>query len=267
MRRVHANLATRDSGSAKAGFLPVIVAAVVVVLALLLIVVWLVTRGGDSVQERRHGDEKQDIEQQHRAELQSILAGKIRDKDEAIAVLQSAFTAAQSESQQLAKQVATLNASISGGLELGEREQALDAKERRLAALSEDLQGREAVLKTREDVLRKQEIEFYESTKISREDIGEARALAKQHDYLATELDSERRANKQMLSEVVASSNSLPMWMALFGLLILCAFAVVAFIYSRGRAAQMQQIKELRTLVVESTKSATRFAGITDGRN
>ena len=143
------------------------------------------------------------------------------------------------ENKELTAQVARLNASEPGGAAIEELRKALTKKE-------SELEHREKRIITREEALRLGEIkidtlerEFYEKTGLKLEEIGEAKQIKREYEYMRENLeDAEAKANN---------------WLIYFsGMLIGLFVCIVVLIFASMKYSSKNKQIETAWKIVES---------------
>lgn len=161
--------------------------------------------------------------------------------------LQAKITELNQRNQSLIERLASVNASIKGGLPLSEREKQLDEREARLQQKEENLREREVRIKEDERVidqknenLSRSQREFVDSREEKLVQIGKAEQMERRYNEVLDEKSTAtRRANNLVIYTIT-----------LFVALVV--FCVIAFVYVAKYRARGRQI----TSAMETIKYA-----------
>ena len=174
-----------------------------------------------------------------------ILISQINELNQEIEELKSKNEKYVLENTDLKAQIQGLIASQSGGMEIEEKRKALIEREASMERRERRLVRREEATRLAEEKVSKQQQEFYEKTGLKVEEIGEAKQIKKDYEYMKRRLEeSEKLANRWLIGIAV-------------GIFVLVGFLIYTANKSRKIDVAMRTIDSIDTNTEENRKLLT----------
>ena len=191
----------------------------------------------------------------------SFVAGRFLGQDTGLLVdvqsqnekLRKDLTSAQSEITKLKQVNAGLQADMAGGRDVEEQREALETRSKELDRREAELAVAENNYTERDATLRQEELEFYEATNLTQQDIGQAKQIQHEYEAMRRERDDARGLADRWLMFIWGIS--------IFAFLLLLAFVVIIMRYwsttARYRAETQQRQQAVQLLAATLGSSVT----------